>query len=58
MRKIVELDTQSEKYTTLTITTGETKDVVKIRIGKNEVTVDTIELVDALVMFEPSRSLR
>ncbi len=55
MRKIVELDTQSEKYPTLTITTGETKDVVKIRIGKNEVTVDTEELVDALVMFEPSR---
>lgn len=53
MRKIVELDTQSEKYQTLTITTGDTKDTVKVRIGKNEVIVDTIELIDALVIFEP-----
>lgn len=53
MRKIVELDTQTDKYPIVTITTGETKDTVKIKVGKSEAIVDTVELIDALVIFEP-----
>lgn len=56
MRKIVELDTQTDKYPTLTIASGPTKDTVTVKIGRAAVDVDVVELIDALVIFEPSNN--
>lgn len=54
MRKIIELDTQTDKYPTVTISSGATADTITLKIGKAEAVVDTIELIDALVIFEPT----
>ncbi len=54
MRKIIELDTLTDKYPTVTISSGATADTITLKIGKAEATVDTIELMDSLVIFEPT----
>ncbi len=54
MRKIIELDTQTDKYPIVTLISGPTKDTITLKIGKAEATVDTLELMDSLVIFEPS----
>lgn len=54
MRKIIELDTQADKYPIVTISSGPTADTITLKIGKAQATVDTIELIDALVIFEPT----
>jgi hypothetical protein len=54
VRKIIELDTQTDKYPTVTISSGATSDTITLKIGKAQATVDTIELIDALVIFEPT----
>jgi hypothetical protein len=56
MRKIVELDTQTEKYPALIVASGPTKDTVTVKIGRASVDVDVVELIDALVIFEPSNN--
>lgn len=54
MRKIIELDTQTDKCPIVTLISGPTKDTITLKIGKAEATVDTLELMDSLVIFEPS----
>lgn len=54
MRKIIELDTQTDKYPIVTISSGPTADTITLKIGKAQAVVDTIELIDALVIFEPT----
>lgn len=54
MRKIIELDTQTDKYPIVTLISGPTSDTITLKIGKAEATVDTVELMDSLVIFEPT----
>lgn len=53
MRTIVELDTFTDKYPALVLASADVKDNITVRIGNRAVVVDTVQLMDALVLFEP-----
>lgn len=52
-RKIVEIETFTDKYPTITFSTGSVKDQIKIKIGRTEVEVDVAEVLEAAELLEP-----
>lgn len=52
-RKIVEIETFTDKYPVITFSTGSVKDQIKIKIGRTEVEVDVAEVLEAAELLEP-----
>lgn len=55
-RKIVEIETFTDKYPIITFSTGSVKDQIKIKIGRTEVEVDVAEVLEAAELLEPKDS--